>query len=66
MVDFLKNNPFVTLENYKWDLNPRMIRIMSVDHTHVHYLTEKEAKKKNAIVIDDANALLNDLGVPVL
>ena len=66
MVDFLKNNPFVTLENYKWNLNPRMIRIMSVDHTHVHYLTEKESKRKNAIVIDDANALLNDLGVPVL
>lgn len=66
MVDFLKNNPFVSLEDYKWNLNPRMIRIMSVDHTHVHYLSEKEAKKKKAVVVNDANTLMNDLGIPVI
>ena len=66
MVDFLKNNAFVSLEDYKWNLNPRMIRIMSVDNTRVHYLSEKQAKRKNATVIDDAGALLNDLGVPMI
>ena len=66
MVDFLKNNSFVSLEDYKWNLNPRMIRIMSVDSTRVHYLSEKEAKKRKAVVVNDASALINDLGVPVL
>ena len=65
-MDFLKNNPFVSLEDYKWNLNPRMIRIMSVDSTRVHYLSEKEAKKKKAVVVNDANALMNDLGFPIM
>ena len=66
MVDFLKANPYVTMEDYMWKMNPCLIRLMSVDNTRVHYLSEKESKKKSAIVIDDANALLNDLGVSVL
>ena len=55
-----------TVDDYKWNLNPRFIRIMSVDNTRVHYLSEKEAKRKNAVVVNDADALMNDLGVPVL
>jgi hypothetical protein len=66
MVDFLKANPFVTYEQYRWGLSIPMIRLMSVDNTRVRYLSEKEAKKKNAVVVNDANALMNDLGVPVL
>ena len=66
MVDFLKANPYVTMEDYMWKMNPCLIRLMSVDNTRVHYLSEKESKKKSAVVIDDANALLNDLGVSVL
>lgn len=66
MVDFLKANPFVSMEDYKWKLNPRMIKIMSIDNTRIHYISEKQAKKKKATVINDASALMNDLGVPVL
>jgi hypothetical protein len=43
-----------------------MIRLMSADNTRVHYLSEKEAKRKKAVVVNDADALMNDLGVPVL
>ena len=55
-----------TVEDYKWNLNPRMIRLMSADNTRVHYLSEKEAKRKKAVVVNDADALINDLGVPIL
>ena len=66
MVDFLKSNPFVTYEQYRWGLSVPMIRLMCADKTRVHYLSEKEAKRKKAVVVNDADALMNDLGVPVL
>ena len=66
MVDFLKANPFITYEQYRWGLSVPMIRIMSVDNTRVHYLSEKEAKKKKAVVFNSAESLMNDLGVPIL
>ena len=43
-----------------------MIRLMSADNTRVHYLSEKEAKRKKAVVVNDADALMNDLGVPIM
>ena len=55
-----------TVEDYKWNLNPRMIRLMSADNTRVHYLSENEAKRKKAVVVNDASALMNDLGVPIM
>lgn len=64
MVDFLKANPFISMEQYIWDMNPAMIRIMSVDNTHVRYLSEAEKKNKNAKVSDGSN-LMTDLGVPI-
>jgi hypothetical protein len=66
MVDFLKANPFITYEQYRWGLSVPMIRLMSTDNTHVRYISEKEAKRKKAVVVNDAEALMNDLGVPVL
>lgn len=66
MVDFLKANPFITYEQYRWGLSVPMIRLMSADNTRVHYLSEKEAKRKKAVVVNDADALMNDLGVPIL
>ena len=66
MVDFLKANPFITYEQYRWGLSIPMIRIMSADNTRIHYLSEKEAKKKNAVRFDSAEALMNDLGIPIL
>ena len=49
MVDFLKSHPFVTMEEYKWHINPAMVKIMMIDNTHVHYMSEAEANyKKNS------------------
>ena len=65
MVDFLKANPFVTMEDYKWGLSVPMIRLMISDNTRIHYMSEKEAKKENAVVINDADDLMNDLGMSI-
>ena len=65
MVDFLKANPYVTMEAYKWELSVPFIRLMASDATHVQYLSEKAAKKQNATVINDANDLMNDLGMSI-
>ena len=65
MVDFLKANPFVTMDSYKWGLSSPMIKLMCADNTRIHYLSEKQSKMKNATVINNAEDLMNDLGIPV-
>ena len=64
MVDFLKANPFVTLEEYKWGLSVPMIRIMSIDNTRIHYLSEKQQKMRKAktTTINSAEDLIADFG----
>lgn len=64
MVDFLKANPFVTIEDYKWKLSSPMIRLMAMDNTRVHYLSEKQAQRRKDKHIDGTN-LRNDLGAPI-
>ena len=63
MVDFLKANPFITYEQYRWGLSVPMIRLMSADNTRIHYLSEKEAQNRKAKVINIGN--INDLGLPI-
>ena len=65
LVDFLKANPFVTLEDYKWKLSVPMIRLMSVDYTRIHYLSDKAKQKKEASAkaINSAEDLLSDFGM---
>lgn len=65
MTDFLKQNPHVTKEEYMWEWTIPQIKLSSFDYTHVLYLSEKEAKKRNAKRIDTAEDLLNDLGMPI-
>lgn len=69
MVDFLKQNPFVTREEYMWEWTIPQIRLASYDFTHVKYLSEEENKnKKNKTVtktINSAEDLINDLGFPI-
>ena len=65
MVDFLKANPFVSMEDYKWKLSVPMIRIMSDDNTRVNYLSEAEAKSRRAKVFDGSDASsLKGLNIP--
>ena len=65
MVDFLKANPFVTLEEYKWGLSVPMIRIMSIDNTRIHYLSDKQKKKRKADTINTAEDLMAEFGLSV-
>lgn len=54
------------IEDYKWNLNPRFIKIMCADNTHIHYLSEKEKERRNSKTFDGKNTeMLNDLGIPV-
>ena len=64
MVDFLKANPFVSMEDYKWRLSVPMIKIMSMDKTHINYLSDKQIERRNSKVIGNG-AKLNDLGLPI-
>lgn len=66
MTDFLKTHPFVSLDDYMWKMNPCLIKLMTVDNTRVHYLSEKEKKRKGAVIVNDAEALVNDFGFPIL
>ena len=52
------------MEDYKWKLSVPMIRLMSYDNTRVHYLSEKQASRKKATIVDGSD-LKNDLGLPV-
>jgi len=54
-----------TFEDYKWNLNPCLIRLMCADNTRIHYLSEKQSKKKNASVINNVDDLMSDLGIPM-
>lgn len=65
MVDFLKANPFVNMDSYKWGLSSPMIKLMCADNTRIHYLSEKQSKMKNATVINNVEDLMNDLGMPI-
>lgn len=44
-MDFLKNFPFITVEQYFWYFTIPQIRLMSYDATRVIYLSEKQAKE---------------------
>lgn len=65
MTDFIKAHTMYKFEDYKWNLNPCLIRLMCADNTRVHYLSEKEKKMRNATVINDAESLMNDLGFSI-
>ena len=70
-MDFIKQYPSVTFEDYFWKYSAPMIRIMSSDGTYSKYLSEKQAKKywakraQKAKVYDDPDKFINDLGLPM-
>ena len=65
MVDFLRQNPYVTKEEYMWKWTVPQIKLASHVFTHVVYLTDKDIEAKNTKLIDGTN-LRNDLNVPIL
>lgn len=69
MVDFLKANPFMTMDDYLWKYSIPMIKIMGMDNSHVNYLSEKQAKRhithdlfRGATGLEE---ITTDLGTPV-
>lgn len=69
MIDFLRANPYVSKEDYLWHWTVPQIHLASYDFSHIEYLSEEQAKKdkqrQNAVRVQDANELMNDLGLPV-
>lgn len=65
MVDFLKSFPFVSIDDYRWKLSVPMIRIMGIDNTRVHYLSDNEIQRRKGVRSNDPNTALNDLGIPI-
>ena len=69
MVDFLKANPFMTMDDYLWKYSIPMIKIMGMDNTHVNYLTEKQVEDRNFRTVDvngkSVQQLNNDLGTAI-
>lgn len=69
MVDFLKANPYMTMEDYLWKYSIPMIKIMGMDNSHVNYLSEKEAQNRKGQTLDmngkSVEDLNNDLGVKI-
>lgn len=65
MVDFLKQFPFVSINDYKWELSVPMIKIMTSDNSRVNYLSDEQADMRTARKIDMLNTK-NDLGIPLL
>lgn len=65
MIDFLKNNPSVTKDEYLWAWTVPQIKLAAYDFTHIKYLSEKEKERKKAKVMNSAEDILNDLNLPV-
>lgn len=70
IVDFLKANPFMSLEDYLWKYSIPMIKIMGMDNSHVNYLSEKQAENRKFKNIDmngkSVEELNNDLGTKII
>ena len=69
MVDFLKANPYMSMEDYMWKYSIPMIKIMGMDNSHVNYLSEKQAKGRGGKTIDTKTRTIeeisNDLGIKI-
>lgn len=75
MVDFLRDNPWCSPEQYKWGLSGAQIRLMSADFTHLVDCgkgdaanTDRKVNAADSIVIKDASDLagLVGFGIPVI
>lgn len=70
-MDFIKQYPSTTFEDYFWKYSAPMIRIMSSDGTYSMTLSEKRAEEywrkhpKKEKVYDDPDMFTNDLGIPM-
>ena len=68
MIDFLRNNPYVTRDEYMWKWTIPQILLASYDFTHVNYLSDKqmENRKKEKKTFDNPADFISALGLPQL
>lgn len=59
MMDFLKQFPFVSREEYLWEWTVPQVRLATLDNTHVVYLNDKQAKNMKSKHIDGTNLNLD-------
>lgn len=52
MVDFLKLNPYMTMNDYMYNISVPKLILMASDYTRVEYLSEKQAKERDKIFPD--------------
>ena len=52
------------MEEYKWKINPALVKLMNIDNIHIRYLSEEEVKMRNSIDLSDVD-IKNDFGVPI-
>lgn len=70
-MDFIKQYPSMTFEDYFWKYSAPMIRLMASDGTYAKYLSEKQAKsywakhKRLGRGYDNPEKFCNDLGIPM-
>lgn len=70
-MDFIKQYPSTTFEDYFWKYSTPMIRLMSSDGTYSVMLSEEQAERywakhpKKRTTYDDADKFINDLEIPM-
>lgn len=67
MVDFLRANPWCSVEQYKWSMTVAQITLASCDYSRIEYDNNK-AKEDNTAYIEDVEDLkgLTDFGAPII
>lgn len=71
MMDFLKAYPFITMEQYLWEIPVPKLELMAADATRIIYLNEKQAQKykgydkrmKNNKLCDNTADFYAELGI---
>lgn len=48
MTDFLKQNPYVSREEYMWGMSVAQTRLAMYDYTHTEYLSDKQVQMLKA------------------
>lgn len=68
MIDFLRSNTWCSQEEYKWQMSIPQVHLASMDFTHIEYLSDKDKKDDNTVVVNGADDLrnLSDLGIPII
>lgn len=68
-MDFIKQYPTISIEDYFWKYSAPMIRLMSSDGTYTKYLSEKQAKRywaehRQTKMYENVDDFMTDLGMP--